>query len=899
MSTAYYKLYVDDVLALARSLVIKSANAAEASNAYLRELGYEVRDEDPSSWRYYKNMAGEYHPADKPMYVTSLDTLQRIEFTKESLTEHRVTKREYSLHGDYYKQLRAAYPRQVSLINGILNPVDLTAGFTPNDADSENFSTAYNCADGTILYYDPTLVESNERNLIPQLEAWLRRVLVRWLIPGFQLTDDMYFGAMFAAIGANIPGKLMAIRDGNAHTRYAHSFHIREFLASHGKLDTFIDTLTKKQMLWLYRNIRYIERNPGKQETFDDLLQNLLTERGIPLAKWDIRHDLEEQPEDIAPTPRLFRTALNFGFNQTGDDVRTVGRMLDAEQPAAKDNAAIQGYEEPLIIEAIETAAMDKFPTKVLESAMLDLTDSMPFTLSDTLLNHWIFWGNNERYSPVITVPDPRSGEGVRMTVRNAFIVYLWAYNKARGVDLIRLPKLEARHILRDPAPRPSELWTIVDRKYVKDNIVEALYAGHPDMIPAKIISTVTFYEACQDIFNYTMHQRDVYAAQEHEMTRGMTEALAHRFFYNVPVDFGINLYYEDWLTENNYLIHDYSVLELDLLATNILRAATGMDSTNTKSAKELQQAMISLMEQLSSYAIQFISSINSDALKMADFAVIRLGDDYTSAGDVTDLSKLAVRVLSADTLARHEVEYDMVGDMVEFDVSSTKYHELSTDMSVGFEGGVQREVTENVDVLNVRFSVVQEPSKTLASQITRTTLSAFATTARFTAGNYLKDDSNPLLAMPNGWSVIRRMNDDNTAAVYPHNATVARTGVVGSNAKVLVTAVPPRNTAELERYTGVIELQLPLLDLATYFTGANLRWDGSVRPMDVYEVVDWLNRKYGMELSRDEFNYVAIATNATTVTMTASAKSMRLKGSFTVQIPASGFLSKLTEMFG
>ena len=314
MSKAQYDIYRRKVLDLTRTLVVKSSASSDAINRELKALGHTVNDNDPESWKYYLHLAGEYHSTDTQMTIRSLDTLEEIPFTKSSLSHHLATTREYRTFRQYHRALVARYPDQEDLIRGILNPIDM--------------DTAIGAEDGQILYFNPELVESNEENLIPKLEAWCKVFSRRWLVRAYAMVDDLYVPAHLATMYMLIPSVVMNIRLGNCHTNYAHSYHIREYLASHQKLDWAVDYMTKKQMLWLYREIRFIERNAGKQSTFKSLIRNILTERNLPLAEWNMRHYLQDMPGELSPRVEFSRETLNLDLSAAGVDTRNVLEML-------------------------------------------------------------------------------------------------------------------------------------------------------------------------------------------------------------------------------------------------------------------------------------------------------------------------------------------------------------------------------------------------------------------------------------------------------------------------------------------------------------------------------------------------------------------------------------------
>src|SRR5690606_6740159 len=125
MSNTYYNIYLKSVFSLAKTLVIKCSLTADGMNNELRLNGIPIDDSDPTTWKYYKNLAGMYHFTDTLMEIVSMDTLEVIAFTKENMRLHRATAKAYAYGTKYFNELSAQYPGQEDLIMGILNPVDM------------------------------------------------------------------------------------------------------------------------------------------------------------------------------------------------------------------------------------------------------------------------------------------------------------------------------------------------------------------------------------------------------------------------------------------------------------------------------------------------------------------------------------------------------------------------------------------------------------------------------------------------------------------------------------------------------------------------------------------------------------------------------------------------------
>jgi hypothetical protein len=704
VSKAQYDIYIDKVKDLANTLVVKSEAAADAINADRKELGYDVNAGDPTTWKYYLNVSGQYHSSDTPMTVISLDTLQTIDFTKDNLQIHLTTAREYTYGSRYYNDLLSRFPEQELLIQGILHPVDLTK--------------AINAPDAAILWFDTTLVEDNEENLIAELQDWINRFMVRWDVPAYRLADDLYAASQLAMLYLGIVLEILNIRLANCKTRFAHSYHIREYLASNGRLDAYVDNLTKKQMLWLYRNILYIQRNAGKQDTFQSLTKNILTDRGLPLVGWNMRHNLTHMPDNLVPDIEFERAPINYGLSSAGTDTRTVGQLLEAEVDVAKGNARVELDAETTITEQMELSLNDRLQTKVLESAILDLTDSSPFTLSDALLNHWMYFAKLGFYNAIITVDNPHTGGTYTFNMLDAFVVWLYAYNASHGIVLQTLPVLQAIHVRRIPPPTKAELLGIIDQKWVDPTLVDAAFQNLPP-VANHYISTEGFYNAALAIHDGELYHRFLYATQEHYIARGQVEQMTQRFYQDYTVDLGGQTY-TAWFAERGLDIASLTDLEQDLLATQVLSVATGANLKKSQSLKEMQAAMLAIMTQLSSYSVQYLQSINSDPIRVPDSPVIRLGDTHVHAGDLVPVDALDVRVVDTDGSASALYDLDLAESLVDYTASVRAHRLEQADFTLDFTYSGLIELRETIPLADFRILRVIE-STYQASDVTVT----------------------------------------------------------------------------------------------------------------------------------------------------------------------------------
>lgn len=612
MNNEYYKLYEQDCIALARSLVIKSSDNADAINVGLVEANLETDFEDPAKWKYYLNLNGEYHKSDVQMTVRAVETRETIVFSKETLAEYSATARVFRSGTELYKELCRRFPDQVDLIYGILNPVP--------------FSKSYPAPDGTILHYDRALVNEQESSLIPKLEQRLKSNIARWHNQQYTLSDDLYLAGhngnlkLFAVISIN------ALRMRNCKTPEAHEFHIREYLASNGRLDKYIPYLNTKQRLFLYRNIRYIMLNAGSQEIFDLLVDEILTERKIPLAEYQLRHNNTLMPESLYPEIEMFRKPINFGYNQNGVDVFSVHNILDKEAPLARDNARVQPQFEVSIPRKMATSQFGHLPTRVFESEAVDRSDSGIKSLASVLMNEWIHLASSDRYTSYVEIPNAAAGSTLTLTVKDWFVLMWYMWYKARGVVHTNIPDVVAVDVLRIPLPQFEELRAVADYKLVSDKEIRTMQAlVHP---VTEYKSTEAFYDGCVQIHKDYANLWVEYSKQEHYIARIQAESIARCHYMDKRCKLTESpTTYAEWFAGNGISVEALDATALDAFANDVFQYATGSNLRKRLSFSEIQEAMLGVMKQLSAYSVQFLKTTAFSNFTTLGFPAVRLGD--------------------------------------------------------------------------------------------------------------------------------------------------------------------------------------------------------------------------------------------------------------------------------
>jgi hypothetical protein len=636
MNNVYFDVYRDDIIKLVRSVIIKYSETADQINARLLQFdGLEVDQNEPTTWKYYMHLAGEYHSTDVMMYVKSADTLEMIEFTKANLAIHRATAREYYPGSILYKSLVRQYPTQADLITGILYPIDI--------------QTAIDAEDGKILYHDPKYVEAQEDTFIYDLQDWVNAFYIRWYNDQFNIVDDLFHAAYLGNLYSRMVPAILAMRLAKAKTNNAHSYHIREYLASHEHLDDFIPYLDTFQMLWLYRNINFLQRHAGSKDTFQRLVQNILTHRGIPLLKYTLNQNSTNMLRDNLAHVEMVKHDVNFNVVQDGLAQVPVSTILEREQLLARDNPLVQFDTEREIMQDMGYSKSSILPTRVYDSEVIDRSVSNVRSLEHVLLNEWLQLASSDRYRAFVQIPNPKTGENMTMSVKDAYLVTMYCWMKSRGVLTDVIPRFIAYDVLLNKSPTFMELRKIAPTRLITNEVITAIQDLTPPM--GQYISTEQFYLDCVGVHSRYLKQWELYSFQEHMVSRAYCEQVVRMHYMNrvcqlVPD----NTTWDDYFRQQGFKITDMSNPEMEQLCLDAINIATGANLVKIITLGEVQRELLRLMSRMSSYIAQYLRNVEFTKFHVLGIVMPRLGDMSAHSGEtqVVPIVNINVRDIGA-----------------------------------------------------------------------------------------------------------------------------------------------------------------------------------------------------------------------------------------------------------
>tara|TARA_Y100001960_G_scaffold116069_1_gene124336 strand:- start:1832 stop:3949 length:2118 start_codon:yes stop_codon:yes gene_type:complete len=623
------QIYIQQVIALAGSLVIKSETIARAMNLPLEEYGLSAPD-DRRKWRYYLHLNGEYFThanpnlTDKPVTLTSLDDGTEIELTKEILKSHKKTSNVYRYNPEYISRLVKKYPEMTVFIRGVFNPISLERSIGAEDC--------------TILYHDSSLVEKQEASLLLEVSRWLRNVHRRFFYEGYVVSNDVFITAFWINVYAMLPARIKLIRSRLTHTQETHSFHIEQFLASHQYLHEFLPYLTLHQKMYLYRNIRYIERNTGKEEVLQKLVEVFLTGWDMPTSTYDVGqliHSVEDG--ELLPNPTVQEVPMNFKEQQNGRDAALVDtrELLQKEVGLAYDN--VNNFDEYLtdLDTRLQYTQYPDQPTKVIEVTAVDPAELDPFRIEEVLVNEWLHTAALGTYDVYHEILNPLNGDTLRLTTKELFVLFHYsAYKGYSGYSEEVIPKYIAAGIQLKRWANRDEYEKFLPKSWLGrwDNLIDFYTDTHHE-IYSNIITADELYTNAKAILKAkTARHRYGYNLHRTEARVAAKAAFNYNYF-DVSCDLGLEeKTYAEFFAKFGVDYEQISEESWQDIAVDALNAATAFEDNAEISHKDIQSAMVRLLTRLSSYTIHFASRMSTDAPIVTDPLLQTIGTSDTEA---------------------------------------------------------------------------------------------------------------------------------------------------------------------------------------------------------------------------------------------------------------------------
>lgn len=665
-----YQVYINGCIDLAQTLVVKSEYCATTINERLAGFyGVETDEYDKHTWKYYMNLAGEYHPSDKIMKVISSDNLEEIVFNKQNLLRHKNTRRDYLFGTRQYNELLERFPDQEDLILGILYPTDI--------------DKAIAAPDNTILNWPDYLIEANEYTLVEELQTWTTNYFASHLNMQYAISDDLYVGVVLANYRLILIAALVTFRKKRCKTNEAHSFHIREYLASHSNLGSTHKFMTIDQSLKFYRDIKYYQKRSGQEVNLGDLVEDLMTARALPIAEYTMKQSDETILETLDPVVSFKRKDMTYIPSVGVSEYTDLQGMLEKEMPEAHNNVEFVDDNEAAILEQLQTSPSATVMTKVMESATVDFANAVTYKLEDMLVNHWLYYSQLGLYTAVVNVPHPRTADRFILSALDAYILATYCMYRMMEQDPDEIPLLGAERCIRYPLISEADAEKITDMAYINDFTKAEAWRFARETEP--MISIDSFYERVSELHKLANYQRDLVAFQEHMERRGQTFLYISSFwgdYYMRGAPEGTT--YKEWLFARSINLDGMTRSEAELLWGSLVSKATGLTLSTTPSRRNVQAAMIRALKSLVSYSVQIVGKMSDDDIVSMEFPSLRVGDRDADAEGEYLIRYPIYTVLSrkGNGVTLKKLNVNILRDILDHTVDGEHY--LYLDLSIG-----------------------------------------------------------------------------------------------------------------------------------------------------------------------------------------------------------------------
>lgn len=311
--------------------------------------------------------------------------------------------------------------------------------------------------------------------------------------------------------------------------------------------------MTLKQALFLYRNIEFLEHHNGKQETFNWLMEKILTNRKIPLADYSAKiKDIFS--DDYYPEYHFRKTPLNTDFNTPNKDLFTLDDIMTKERPLAIANIDYITYNQPSINSEFLTTPYSSLPTKDLESSMIDYTGFEIEPLTEVLLNHWGWLASNDKYKVAVTFKNPHTSEIQSLFSDDAFIYWIYILMMGIGAPISNVPDFISLSVQKLQLPTLNKIMSVADNKYMGNRVIANWLLDNQPRI-SSCFSVSSFNRLCTNIFNAKQRQWYLRSRTEHMYERALVENMGYQFYCDAPIEFAAKGQpFNTWLREKAYL---------------------------------------------------------------------------------------------------------------------------------------------------------------------------------------------------------------------------------------------------------------------------------------------------------------------------------------------------------
>lgn len=494
--------YQRDLKNLINSINIKMDSIGYQIQYYLyKNKGYPRPDrflDNKKEWKYYINLSGHYHSSDTEMYLYNRYIDSEMKLTVENINNYPEFKDELLSFGETYENLVKKYPSQESLIKYILLPVDIDYAIAVEDF--------------TIINYNKKLVDKKEYSLIPKIQTYINGYFSRWYIEANVFIEDLYLATMLGVLYSNLYLEVESIRLSNIFTYEAHDYYIDMFFSSHLDTAEDINILPENVKMWLYKNLRYIERHTGKNDTLKLIVEKLFTDSGIGIGEINlIKEDSSLNLEDlnVITNPsyntgdKVFKTnPLNDYYianrNKEYDLSQITKKELMLSENSKLDYDVIYDNE----LAKVNTAKYLSEKTKILEFDDKIVLRSRTIPEMHVIVDNWFYYAFNNRFNHNVEIKDENTNLVYSINAKQGALMLLKVMLASINRTDVKIGNYKASTVLR----RESDIKSSINRLFIDRDISDTLTNAIFDTIPADI----NVFNSADEIKEYLLEVNDL-----------------------------------------------------------------------------------------------------------------------------------------------------------------------------------------------------------------------------------------------------------------------------------------------------------------------------------------------------------------------------------------------------
>ena len=614
--------YQRDLKNLTKSIIIKLDSIGYQIQHYLyKNKGYSKPDrilDNKREWKYYINLSGKYHSSDTEMYLYNRYIDEDMLLTVENINMYPELRNELMLFGDSFNDLVKKYPHQESLIKSILFPVDIEKAIL-----AEN---------GTILTYNKNLVDRKEYSLIPRLQDYIYGYFARWYVEQYVFVEDLYLTTAIGELYSKLYTEIESIRLSNLFTYEAHDYYIDLFFSSH--LDTAEDVkiLPENVKMWLYKNLRFIERHTGKNSTLDLIVDKIFSSSGlgigeINLLKEDVSENLEDTT-DLKSTSyflgdKVFKTnALNNFYIANRNKKYDLSQITKKELMLSENSSLNYDMVHDSEKSKIMTAKYLNEKSKILEFDDRITLRSRTIPEMHIIVDNWFYYAFTGKYNYNVEIKDENTNLVYNVNAKQGALMLLKVMLSSIERTDVKLRHYKATAILRhEPGIKSSVNRLFIDRQN-SDKLTNLIFDNIPEkrdvinnmeemreyLLEVNELNNLLWYTICNNgnaVLSATLkHFQDrIYMDKDiNLMLYGSVEATIDELLFNNGLATVDELLFSNGLEykiDNNY--NHMSMMKL------LIKTFTGLSFNTSNEDTEDMDKLLKLVKKILSYSVQIL----------------------------------------------------------------------------------------------------------------------------------------------------------------------------------------------------------------------------------------------------------------------------------------------------